>query len=84
MRSLKFPGLISGCTMDWFSKWPREALVAVATHFLGPYSMEATNDVKGNLIEIMGTVHDGVALVCVEYFDRYIISNTCLYKMFDK
>ncbi|KAH9487618.1 Dynein heavy chain 8, axonemal, partial [Bulinus truncatus] len=71
MRSLKFPGLISGCTMDWFSKWPREALVAVATHFLGPFQMEATNDVKSNLIEMMGIVHDGVAVVCVEYFERF-------------
>ncbi|XP_055861319.1 dynein axonemal heavy chain 8-like isoform X4 [Biomphalaria glabrata] len=71
MRSLKFPGLISGCTMDWFSKWPRDALVAVALHFLGPFQMEATNDVKTNLIEMMGIVHDGVALVCIDYFERF-------------
>ncbi|CAG5131665.1 unnamed protein product, partial [Candidula unifasciata] len=68
-RSLKFPGLISGCTMDWFSKWPQEALVAVSTHFLGPFKMEAAPEAKMNLIEMMGSVHDGVAKVCNDYFE---------------
>ncbi|BFZ18283.1 hypothetical protein BsWGS_21321 [Bradybaena similaris] len=70
-RSLKFPGLISGCTMDWFSKWPQEALVAVSTHFLGRFKMEAAPEAKVNLIEIMGSVHDGVAKVCTDYFERF-------------
>ncbi|KAH9492184.1 Dynein heavy chain 8, axonemal [Bulinus truncatus] len=71
MRSLKFPGLISGCTMDWYSKWPREALIAVSSYFLEHFEMEAADEAKSHLIDLMGTVHDQVSDLCVEYFQRF-------------
>lgn len=67
---MKFPGLISGCTIDWFQPWPKEALVAVAEHFLHSYEVVCTADVKNNLVQTMGTIHDQVSKLCQEYFQR--------------
>lgn len=34
VRCRKFPSLVNCCTIDWFTPWPKEALLEVANKFL--------------------------------------------------
>ena len=70
-RSLKFPGLISGCVIDWFQKWPEDARVAVSRHYLQNFEVLCSPEVKEQVIDIMSWIHETVSEACVAYFDRF-------------
>ena len=70
-RIMRFPALVSGCTVDWFQPWPRDALIDVARHFLQAFVIECSEDVKEELVCALGTIQDVVARISVEYFQRF-------------
>ncbi|CAM9240120.1 unnamed protein product [Discosporangium mesarthrocarpum] len=67
-RARKFPGLVNGCTINWFLSWPAEALVAVSSSFIGDAPIECAPEVKQELVTHMGMVHRMVVDACSDYF----------------
>ncbi|CAD5118803.1 DgyrCDS7483 [Dimorphilus gyrociliatus] len=70
-RSLKFPGLISGCTLNWFQEWPKDALIAVGSQILSDLEVLGDDKLKDGLVDVIGTIHDRVSSSCYEYFKRF-------------
>ncbi|GAB6028044.1 Dynein heavy chain 5, axonemal [Chamberlinius hualienensis] len=70
-RCLRFPGLVSGCTIDWYQPWPRDALVAVSRHFLSDFDVMCQVEVKEQLMLAMAAIQENVAMRCTHYFQRF-------------
>jgi dynein heavy chain len=73
-RARRFPGLISGCTVDWFLRWPEQALVDVSFKFLTEdkdFKVEADSKVEKQLVRHIATVHNLVTEACDEYFQKF-------------
>ncbi|XP_076639069.1 dynein axonemal heavy chain 1 isoform X1 [Colletes latitarsis] len=70
-RAQRFPALISGCTIDWFQPWPKDALVLVAKHFLHDFDIACTSEVKAELVNALGSIQDIVSVTSTEYFQRF-------------
>ena len=81
-RALKFPSLISGCTINWFQPWPKVALVSVSTHFLKDFPLVCTPEVKRSLYSVMALVQEDVSAACLTYFDRFRHTNNVTPKSF--
>ena len=73
-RARKFPGLIGCCNINWFLRWPEEALVDVSNKFLTGdknFQVEATKEVEENLVSHIASVHNLVTEGCDLYFQKY-------------
>lgn len=65
VRLRMFPSLVSCCTIDFFSEWPQEALLSVAT---GAISEDlGLGEARQPVIEIFSVLHQSVEVISKEW-----------------
>lgn len=67
-RIRKFPALVNCCTIDWFQPWPEDALLAVATTFLG--EMQLPDDERIACIDMCQYFHISTQNLSKEFLRR--------------
>ena len=68
IRIRKFPALVNCCTIDWLQPWPEDALLAVATKFLGEIELSSMERLA--CIEMCQTFHTSTQDLSKEFFQR--------------
>ncbi|UJR10037.1 hypothetical protein I4U23_014260 [Adineta vaga] len=64
-RIRNFPALINNTTVDYFARWPQQALYAVAEHFITRFI-----EFKTQIIEHMAMVHQSANFYCDLYTEK--------------
>jgi dynein heavy chain len=59
-RCRMFPSLVNCCTIDWFDEWPKDALLAVSTQFLGGVDLGSV-EMRHKISEMCVHIHSGVS-----------------------
>lgn len=68
VRARQFPALINTCTLDWFGRWPEEALLFVSTEFLKELP-DCSEDVKAGLSEMCMKIHTSVEDMSDQFYE---------------
>jgi dynein heavy chain len=56
IRCRNFPSLINCCTLDWFGRWPEEALMFVSSEFLKELP-DTSDELKKNIAVMCCRIH---------------------------
>lgn len=69
VRCRMFPSLVNCCTLDWFSRWPEEALLYVSSTFLKELDLPS-EEVRAALAEMCMMIHTSVEETADEFFEQ--------------
>lgn len=59
VRCRKFPSLVNCCTLDWFGRWPADALLYVSRTFLKQLELPS-EEIRENLAQMCMKIHTSV------------------------
>jgi dynein heavy chain len=68
VRCRQFPSLVNCCTLDWFDKWPEEALLYVSSEFLKELP-DTSDEVKSGLAEMCMKIHVSVDIMADKFYE---------------
>lgn len=66
------PSLVNCCTIDWFTKWPADALEAVAHKFL--HDLDLADDVRMSLVASCQSFHQTVQIRLNKLFSVQLLN----------
>lgn len=69
IRCRNFPSLVNCCTLDWFSRWPEEALLYVSSEFLKELELPS-DEVRGALAKMCMRIHTNVETASERFWDE--------------
>ena len=69
VRCREFPSLINCTTIDWYTKWPKEALTSVAKQFLQDEDLH-TDDIKAAMCDMCAELHWTVGVFGDKFFNQ--------------
>eukprot|EP00741_Cyanophora_paradoxa_P015322 tig00000194_g14791.t1 len=67
-RCRNFPGLVNNTVIDWFTAWPEQALISVATVFLEQEDLPV--EMRPEIVSHMVLVHETVARKSVQFQEQ--------------
>ena len=68
-RCQMFPSLVNCCTIDWFTAWPREALVSVSQRFFEFVDL-GSDAMKEKISEMCCMIHTSVQVIAERFYDE--------------
>ncbi|XP_033099985.1 dynein heavy chain 6, axonemal-like [Anneissia japonica] len=68
-RCRMFPSLVNCCTIDWFTEWPEEALLSVATNFFEHENLGA-DDMKEKISNMCVEIHTSVSSIAERFYSE--------------
>lgn len=69
IRCRQFPSLVNCCTLDWFSRWPAEALLYVSSEFLKEVEMP-NEEVRRQVSEMCMIIHTSVESISLKFWEE--------------